>query len=321
MNGKPQPIEPDPQEVDVSDLLPLPAADAHRATGAAGQGAAPWPCEVPGNDAAEAALDAALDSTPAPDDRLGPVAAWICRLLTDDDVKLMSGRWPGVDGGVLRRATAMRIRVGYASRSAPRAGAPSDAAAVSALLGEIDALTAEVAAAAAGAPEALAPIYQSLRSALVKDAIDFSEAAQRLVPREATAPATAPTPRKPPRAATVRVLSVKAGVDKGGDGRSRLLAAAFVLAVAAAATFHGYRYYLEVTAPQPPRPAGLPAGLDAMVVPGAGATMITPTAEPLDRAELERFREAERAKGNELVELPGGGFLLKPVAAPRGGPR
>lgn len=315
MSAKPQVIEPEPQEVDVSDLVPIPGVP-----GVAESQPAPWPAGLPGNDEAEAALDSALDSTPAPDERLAPVARWICGLLTDDDVKVMSGRWPGVDGGVLRRATAMRIRVGYATRSAPRAGAPSDAAAVSALLGEIDSLATEVAADASKAPDELAPVFQSLRHALVKDAIDFSEAAQRLVPREVAAAAPRPV-RRAPRPATARVLSVRVGSEKGGDGRNRLLAAGLLLAIAAAATFHGYRHYLKVTAPPPPRPAGLPAGLDAMVVPGAGATMITPTSEPLDPAELDRFRADERAKGNELVELPGGGFLLKPAIAPGGGRR
>ncbi len=53
---------------------------------------------------------------------------------------------------------------------------------------EIDALLAEVAPLLAGAPAELVPALQTIRNALVSEAIDFSEAAQRVATRDRPAP-------------------------------------------------------------------------------------------------------------------------------------
>lgn len=90
-----------------------------------------------------------------------------------------------IDTEPVRRAAVMRVRVAVALSSAPGAGGAVDAGALSTFLADIDALLSDVNALAAGAPADVQASLEAMRNALVKEAIDFSEAVQQARPTEA----------------------------------------------------------------------------------------------------------------------------------------
>ncbi|HSM91509.1 MAG TPA: hypothetical protein VLT47_01410 [Anaeromyxobacteraceae bacterium] len=188
-----------------------------------------WPAETPDLQAAERALRGALEGSPAPAPVVAGVASQVVRTLTDLERASLAGASLGFDGAPVRRASAMRVRVGVAFATAPPPGARADAAAVAALLGEIDDLLSEVNALAETASMDLARALGSCRAALVREAIDFSMAAQRYAPAE---PAWGEVPVGLPPAGA---RAVDGGVQLGVLALARALPARALIALAACA--------------------------------------------------------------------------------------
>jgi hypothetical protein len=160
------------------------------------------------------------------------------------------------------------------------------------------------------APEELKEPLDAVRNALVREAIDFSEVAQR-VAVVAGAPAL---PRPVLRPLQTRVLSVESEPEYAPSQRRRsaLLVVVFLLVLAAGAVFHGRTYYQKKHA-HPPQP-GIPPGMMALGV-ARGPRMVTMQTHDgaVDPAELERFREAEKAQGNVVTDAGGGSFIVTPA--------
>jgi hypothetical protein len=264
-----------------------------------------------------------MDGTPAPFPALGPIATRVAAMLSDLEVKAIAGARLEFDAAPLRRAAAMRVRVGFALASVPPRGSAAEPTAVAALLGEIDDILSEVNALADNAPAERGAALGAARNALVKEAIDFSEVAQRFVQRDADA---IPEPQKLKAAKTVaavpvppRVLPVGGAPEPAPDRRLRVMLVAVALAAAAALAFHGYTYLQRREAAEAALRSVLvpaPAGYRGLESGGGGPIVLQPTGEPVDRAAVEKLKADEKAKGNEVIELPSGAILVQPGARP-----
>jgi hypothetical protein len=282
-----------------------------------------WPSNAPSLEISEEALLAGMDLTPPPFPALGAIAIQVAGALSDLEVKAIARAKLEFDGTPLRRAAAMRVRVGFALATAPPRGSTADPTAVATLLGEIDEILSEVNALAESAPAERAVGLGASRNALVKEAIDFSEVAQRYVVRDADPIPAAP--RKPAKAAKAakaapapRVLSVRSEPEPGPVARSRLLLVAVAVAALVAVAYHGYRYLQRRDAAEvalKPLLVPAPAGYRGLNSAAGGPTVLQPTGEPVDRAGVEKFKSDEKAKGNEVIELPSGALLVQPGAA------
>ena len=276
-----------------------------------------WPSNAPSLEVSEEALLAGMDRTPPPFPALDAIATQVASALSELEVKAIAGAKLEFDGTALRRAAAMRVRVGFALATPPPRGSIAEPTAVATLLGEIDEILSEVNVLADSAPAERAVALGAARNALVREAIDFSEVAQRYVARDADAIPS--PPRRTEKAGPApRVLSVRSEPEPAPATRRRALLVAVAVAALVAAAFHGYQYLQRHEAQEAaltpllvPAPAGF-RGLDA----GAGGPIVLqPTGEPVDRADVERFKADEKAKGNEVTELPSGALLVQPGAA------
>jgi hypothetical protein len=138
-----------------------------------------WPADTPDLQRAERALREAWDGASEP---IADVASQVARSLSDLERAALAGAPLPFDAAPVRRALAMRVRVGVAFATAPPPGSSVDGSAVATLLREIDDLLSDVNALAEGAATEQATALGACRSALVREAIDFSEAAQRYTP-------------------------------------------------------------------------------------------------------------------------------------------
>lgn len=320
-------LDDDDFDVDVADALePDPFAGGVVAQEPADGAAAwtpdaTWPANAPDLEVSERALLAAVDGAAPPIPELAGVAAQVAAALSDIERAALLGASPGFDATPIRRAAAMRVRVGFAFASAPPAGSNSDSAAVAAFLGEIDELLSEVNALAVNVPEELVPALGACRNALVKEAIDFSEVAQRYVPVDVEA-IPRPDQRKPAaKVAGARVLSQGRVTDaeKRQEKRQRRTWIVFAIAVAIAAAYHGWSFAQSRRqgAPPPTLP-GMPPNTVGMELPGSAlkVLMVKP-GEQLDPEVLRKFKEDEALKGREVVETSPGVFTSMPaVPAP-----
>jgi hypothetical protein len=180
---------------------------------------------------------------------------------------------------------------------------------------------------AAGAPPGVQASLEAMRHALVKEAIDFSEAVQAAAPSEALAP----EPGERARPARARVLSNAAAPQEvPAPRRQRALSAVLAAAVVAAAAFHGHRWYGRVAASARPTIAGAPAGAfatqpDAPGVPNVPKVLARTGGEAFDPAEVKTFAADEARKGNTVQEIAPGlmmvvpGRVEPPPAAPPAG--
>ena len=212
----------------------------------------------------------------------------------------------------------MRLRVAEALGTTPQAGSGIDSAALSGILGEIDALLAEVAPLLAGAPAGLAPALETIRNALVSEAIDFSEAAQRVAAQTASTEAQKPA-FVPARVAQTRVLSVEQESEADWAERRRGVRLAVVLAVSVVLVlgYHGYRYWQRAHLPVLTPAVDAPAGLKAPPAGGRGPIVLRPTGKgPIDPAALKRFREQQEAQGKQVFEMENGSILIVPQGVP-----
>jgi hypothetical protein len=265
-----------------------------------------WPADVPSPADAEAILCAAIGGLKATDDP--PLDAALAAL-TALERDALNGLPTPVDGAPLRRGASIRYRLGAAIHGAPAAGSDVDGAALSTLLGEVDAALAEVAALAPSAPPPISAALEAIRNGLVKEAIDLSEIAQRTARAEpAAVPAIAPVAKAP--AAATRMVSMTR--DEGPAARRPIaLWVAFAIVMAVAGGYHGLRWMRLQDAP--PVPGGIPAPHGLRSKPGApgGAVMLVPDGQPRDHAVVEAFKAEQRAIGREVRELPDGSLLIQ----------
>jgi hypothetical protein len=316
-------LSDDDFDVDVADSLleadPFAgavAAQAPQGGATAWTPTATWPANAPDLELSERALLAAVDGAAPPIPELGDVAAQVAAALSDIERAALLGASPGFDATPLRRAAAMRVRVGFAFASAPPAGSNSDSAAVAAFLGEIDALLSEVNALAAAVPEDMAPALGACRNALVKEAIDFSEVAQRYVPVEVE-----PVPqeqRRPAKVAGARVLSDArvSEAEKHYEKRQARIWIALGVAVVVAAAYHGWSFVQSrQVAVAPPTLPGMPTNTLGIETPGGSLKVLMASPEePLDPEVLRKFKEDEALKGREVLETAPGVFTSVPAA-------
>jgi hypothetical protein len=194
-----------------------------------------------------------------------------------------------------------------------------DQAAVQAILEGIDAVLADLKTLSDGAsPEALRAL-ETIRHALVKEAIDLTEALQQVAPPEMVEGIT--TSRKARRtdaAAATRMVYTTKGEDSGPGQVPWGLVVVLVVVVAAAAAYHGYRY---VNRPKQAASqiSGAPSGTVGTVTPQA-KVIVAPAGMKLDPKEVENFKNLEKAKGNEVREVLPGTFIVSPEGARPGNP-
>jgi hypothetical protein len=265
-----------------------------------------WPASIPAPAEAASALRQALSGA-GPEGAPIPGIDEVVASLADVELAVLAGEPLPLDPEPIRRAAVTRVRVAAALATAPGGGEPVDAAAVSALLAEIDGVLSQVSDVASGAPEDLQPSLEAVRNALVGEAIDFSEAAQRASP--AGAPAVAPAPAPAGRPSKTRIVSVDAEPEK--TSRRRVAAwIAIAVVIAAGAGYHGWRWHKRGTA-RATLAAGLPAGLTQIPGPPGGPRVLvrSSTTELPDPAEIARFKAAEEAKGNAVRESDGMIFI------------
>jgi hypothetical protein len=214
----------------------------------------------------------------------------------------------------IRRAAVMRLQVAHALADRPPPGSNVDQGALSAMLGEIDGLLSEVAALAAAASPDLQPSLESVRNALVKEAIDFSEAAQQIAPAgvQPVAPSAAPARKLP----GTRVLTVSAEPEPA-QRRGRALHVMLGLAVVIAGGFHGWRWYeLQHARVPPPEVTGAPARAIGGANPNGSKFITTKDGKPFTEAEIETFRQREELQGRRVQLVSPDTLISLPANTP-----
>ncbi len=223
--------------VDVSDL-----ADGRMAVPSF-LAAGPWPANGPSAVEAADALGRGLAGRFDPRGRPLAAVADVVGSLTELERAVFAGVPQAIDTEPIRRAAVMRVRVQVALATAPATRGDVDGVAISALLAEIDALLSDVNVVAQAAPPGLQPALEQVRNSLVKEAIDFSEAAHRVQPAELAPGRGPPAARARTPQARVGSIESKAGRAVANARSKRNRAAYLVLALSglAAAAFYGYR--------------------------------------------------------------------------------
>jgi hypothetical protein len=308
-------VDVDPIDLDVSDAFDL-LAPAAAVPAQHPPPAGDWPAALPDEAAATEALVLAIAGRAQ-----GPYAAVAVQVvdgLSELEKAVLAGAPQPFDATAIRRAAATRLRVAQALATVPPAGSRVEQAAVNALLGEIDGLLSAVATLAAGLPPERQPAVEAVRHDLVAEAIDFSEAVQKVQPAEgAASPVAAPAPTAAARrAAQTRVISVGSGeAEVAEERRGRLMWIVLAVALLGAAGFHGYRYWhrQQLIAELPTVP-GAPASMMLVSGRAGGVQLLAPVNGKLpDRAEVQRFKEMQQARGIEVRELSGGTLELRPA--------
>jgi hypothetical protein len=274
----------------------------------------PWPLCAPDDAEAQAALAAGLAGTLAPTAPLAAVVAQVSSCLSELERAVLAGEPQPIDAAPVRRAAVMRVRVAAALASTPSPEVGADAAGVSSLLGEMDALLSAVGTALQSAPEEFQAQLETIRNALVKEAIDFSEAAQRVASPTAET-ACAPAPRRE----VARVLSVPADAAEPAE-RGRGIYVALALALVGAAAFHGWNWYQDREAARripPPAFPGIPAGASG-ISSGSARLIASQGGAPLAPADVDAFRAQEEAAGRHVRQLAPGTVISLPDAPKQG---
>jgi len=283
-------------------------------------GEAAWPATGPGAEEAELALRGALTGTAGPSP-LRAVAEQTAAVLSPLERLVFTGGASPVDSEVIRRAAVLRLRAAATMAIRPPPGSPVDGAAVAGLLSEIDVLLGAVKDLLDQAPLEAQVSLETIRNALVKEAVDFSEASHEIGAGDASLP---PPRRITGRGAAVRVLSVNAGVlaeDRPEERRRGwLIWVMLALAALGAGAFHGFSWWQKEQASAELKTLpGQPDGM--MLVPGPPGSVRTliPLQGPIDRSQLERFKTQQQLLGNVVTELPGGGLSVsREPPPPRG---
>jgi len=281
--------------------------------------AADWPSGLSTPAQAEDALQRALRETTDPGRPLHALALRTLESLSDLERAVLAGEPQPLDPAPIRKAAVMRLRVAEALASAPPQGSTVDAAALSAMMGEIDGLLAEVAPLLAAAPPELAPALESIRNALVAEAIDFSEAASRASAAKSGAAQEQPKGFSAARASQARVLSMEPESELDRSDRRRRVVMGVLLGVVLAGGlgYHGYRYWqrAQLAASSAP-PFEAPAGYQVPVLTSKGPVVLHRGKGGIDAAALQRFRDAQEAQGKQVFEMENGTILVLPAGTP-----
>jgi len=272
-----------------------------------------WPAGICSPGQAEDALRRAMNGAAPASEQLGALAQKTLETLSAVERAVLAGEPQPVDADPIRKAAVMRLRVAEALASAPPTGGAVDSAALSGILGEIDALLAEVAPILSAAPPELAPALESVRNALVSEAIDFSEAAQRVAVVTAAAPAAA-MPRK---VAAVRIIENYAEQERPPEARRIWLWVLLGLVFAGVGAYHAQRFLARPKAVEVATVPGAPEGL-RLVEAGGKRMLVALPGRKVDSAQVEVFRAQQALKGIEVREVTPGLYALMP-AAPAGG--
>jgi hypothetical protein len=158
---------------------------------------------------------------------------------------------------------------------------------------------------------------EAMRNALVKEAIDFSEAVQRAAPQGALAPAA---PADAGRAARARVVSVasrgEVEIARAEARRHLRLYLVAGLAVLAAVGFHGYGWVRarQAASDDAPSRSGVPANAVVSAPPISSAPIVVRKKDGsgFTPDELKRMQDEESLKGNDVRETVPGSVLILP---------
>jgi len=278
---------------------------------------ADWPAGICSAAEAEDALQRALGGAVGGSRPLQDLALRTLDALSDLERGVLSGEPQPIDAAPIRRAAVMRLRVADGLASVPPAGSPVDSAALSAILGEIDALLAEVAPLMAAAPEELAPALEAIRNSLVSEAIDFSEAAQRVAPAGAPPPqAAVPLVRRKNEPRILSIQSAQEAELEAAEGHRRQVAwIVMAIALALALLYHGWGYLSRPKFVPPPTVAGAPTGSMAGDALRSGRQLVYSPTGKFDPAEVEKFRTDQELKGNKVEEIAPGVLRITPAGA------
>jgi hypothetical protein len=215
--------------------------------------------------------------------------------------------------------------VAVALATAPAPGGAVDQGAVSAFLADIDALLSDVNALASEAPPEVQASLEAMRNALVKEAIDFSEAVQRAAPAEAL-PQPAPAARRAPPGVRVVSVATQGEIDLAQAEAKRQRRAYVLLGVVAviAAIYHGYGYLERAKIARDERPTRSSAPPGAMVAPHgsdrAPVMVRSKDGAPFSAEELSRIQSEEALRGNLVRETSPGAVLILPQGGANGPP-
>ena len=275
-----------------------------------------WPGTLLSASDAEGLLAGALVGL-WPEEKLRPLTASVLAGLSGAEKAALQDQPLPFDAGPVKRAAGLRWQVAAALGSVPAEGTPVDEEAVKAILASIDGVLADLKALSDDAtPEALRAI-ENVRHAVVKEAIDLTEAVQRVVPADVVAEITGSRPLR--RGPATRMLYSTAGAGVGERPKPWGMIVLFLLTLAAAAGYHGYRY-VNRPQPQPPAVTGAPSG-SVGTISAQGKLVFAPAGKQLDPREVESFKNAEAAKGNEVREVLPGTFVVIPGSAKGTGSR
>jgi hypothetical protein len=282
-------------------------------------GHAAWPANGPSAVEAEQALRGALTGA-AEASPLGRVAEQTASGLSPLEHEAFGGGTLPVDAGLIRRVAVLRLRVAMALATRPPKGTASDSPAVAELLSEIDELLVSVKGLLDQASPAVKVSLEAIRNALVKEAVDFSEACHEVGTSEVP---LAPAPlRASGRAAGARVLSVHAGVDEADrpEERRRRRAPLMVLLVVLAlgGGYHAWNYYQAPPKLPPATFEGAPAGTMA-VQNGKSYFLVALPGKQVNAADLESYKRREAKRGNRVREVGPGTWIIEPASAGGGG--
>jgi hypothetical protein len=291
-----------------------PVLDLFKDLGAT-QGPAAWPANGPGAVEAEQLLRGALDGDLDPS-ALGALARQVAAGLSALEREAFTGATPAVDPGPLRRVAVLRLRVAAALAAKPPHGTASDSGAVAELLSELDTLLQAVKALIDGASPELKLQLEPIRNALVREAVDFSEACHEVGTAEL--PLIPAAAHLTGRAATAKVLSVHAGVDEEDrpEEQRRRIMPLVTLAVLLllGAGYHAWNYLAAPPRQEVPTFEGAPAGTMA-VQNGKSNFMVQLPGRKVNAADLETFRQREARHGNRVREVGPGTWIIEPATA------
>jgi len=268
-----------------------------------------WPGTVLSAADGQAVMRAALSGL-WPEPRLRPVTEKLVASLSTAEKGAALGQKLPFDAVPVRRAVGLRWQVAAALDTLPSQGAQVDQEAVQAILGGIDEVLADLKTLSDDAsPEALRAI-ETVRHALVKEAIDLTEALQKVAPPEMVEEITRSRRVKKGAAPVTRMVYTSADPEREPRQVPWGLIVVLVVAVAAGAAYHGYRY---VNRPKQAAPmiSGAPSGTVGTVTP-QGKVIVAPAGAILDPKEVENFKNLEKAKGNDVREVVPGTFVVTP---------
>ena len=292
--------------------VPLPSRADARTTPTGSPEA--WPDAVPSAAVAEALLLAMSVGRPLGDGGQLAAAEGVLSAASELERAAFAGADVPVEAAALRAAAAMRLRLDLALSTVPAGDDGANLPAAQQLVAEVDGTLDRIKALTAAAPPGVAAALEPLRLVLVESGIELAGVVSRLAPADVPRPASRAVPAK---AAAARVLSNEHDVRVGRRWPLALwiaLAVVVAIALAITAVYHGRVLTRPAQAPRASIP-GAPANRAGMVR-GGVAVFTTLPGKPIDAAELERFKAAEKAKGNVVKEIAPSCARVPPSGGP-----